>query len=165
MKMIKAAIASAAILSVSGVAAAQGLAADNRLVRSVTLADLEALAESEGHTVDNATYSGDTPVVIATDAEEGLKFAMFGTACTGTQPNVTCNGINILATWAATPENSDDAKINQLNESKAAVSVFKSGDSIGISRYVILDGGQNMENLKWNLRVFLSISNQMKVEF
>lgn len=145
------------------------LADDARLVRSVTLADLEALIAAEGHEISEAYINegedGSAPIVVATDAENGWVFGAFGTACTGSGDATTCNGINFMATWDRTDANSDPATINALNESRAAVSVFMSDNSVGTSRYVILDGGQTMENIKVNLQVFLSITNELSVNF
>ena len=166
--LLKTALMGAAVLTMAGPVLAQTsqLADDGRLVRSVNLADLKALVESEGHTVTNATMNEGAPVIIATDVDSGLTFGLLGTACDGTQTeDAKCNGINMLATWAATPENSDPAFINELNYSKAAVSVWTGGDSVGVSRYLILDGGQTMENLKMNLGVFLALIGELSPNF
>jgi hypothetical protein len=144
------------------------LADDSRLVRAVTLQDLEALLTVEGHEVSESYLDdsdGFAPIVVATDKDSGLIFGAFGTACSDDVDVPACNGINFMATWTATDANSDDAMINRLNESKAAVSVFKSETSVGTSRYVILDGGQTMENIKVNLQVFLAITAELAPNF
>lgn len=181
MKTFKALAACAALALVAAPALAQNtlggskpaaataqdatLAADARLVRSVKLADLEALIRSEGHTVTDANADDGTPYVVATAADSGIIFVAYGTACAGESVQQSCNGINFMATWGRTATNADPVKIGELNTSKAAVSVFTSDDSVGVSRYVILDGGQTMENLKWNLRVFLSVTAELAVNF
>ncbi len=166
--VLKTALLGAAVLAMAGPVVAQTsqLADDGRLVRSVNLADLKALVESEGHTVSNATMNDGTPVIIATEADSGLTFGLMGTACDGEQTEAAkCNGINMIATWGATDENSDPAFINELNYSKAAVSVWTGGDSVGVSRYLILDGGQTMENLKMNLGVFTALISELAPNF
>lgn len=142
------------------------LAEDSRLVRTVTLADLAALAVAEGdQIIEQRTTEDGTPVVAAQDDATGLNYGLFGTACNDGEAGRSCSGINMMANWSRTEENGAPEKLLELNTNAAAVSIVASGESIGVSRYVILDGGQTMENLKWNLRVFLNVSSNLSQNF
>ena len=48
-------------------------------------------------------------------------------------------------------------KVNEANLERAAVSVWRLQDSVGVSRYVILDGGMSEANIRINLDNFLAI--------
>lgn len=144
----------------------RSLAEDSRLVRAITLDDLAALAVVEGDQIIERRVTEDgTPVVAAQDDATGLNYGLFGTACNESEDGLRCSGINMMANWSRTEANGAPETLLELNTNTAAVSIVASEDSIGVSRYVILDGGQTMENLKWNLRVFLNVSNSLSQNF
>lgn len=140
--------------------------ADSALIRTVGLNELKALATSQGHEVTVEDEGGGSPFIAASDPQSGLRYALYGTACNAGQ----CNGIEMAATWGATPYNSDMARLNEWNLSKAAVSVALQSNNDGsqsvlVSRYLILDFGQTFENLKLNLLVFTSVASGLGQEF
>ena len=83
MRTFLAATALASIVSFTAYAedftADTSLANDDRVVRSVSLEDLKALAVAEGHTIDSIGNDGDVSVRALTP--DGLIFNLIGTAC------------------------------------------------------------------------------------
>ena len=149
-------LAIAAVVSaVSFAAAAEDFSADtsladnDRIVRSVGLDDLKALAVSEGHTITETGGNGD--VSLRATTPDGLIFHLIGTAC-NTEYSTGCLGFMIQVRYDD-DEYVTAEKINDANLAYAAVSTWWDADSdtVGVTRYVILDGGQRMENLKINL--------------
>jgi hypothetical protein len=139
------AIAGAAVLA--GAASAQ----QANIVRSVSVNDLETFVTSEGHQVLGFGEAGD--ISVRAETPDGLVYFMSGTACEAGQ----CRGINISSRFEAN-ETVTLEKINQANIERAATSVWLlDGTSLGVSRYVILDGGMTRANIETNLENFLSI--------
>jgi len=143
-------------------------AEDSRMMTSIIQEDLEAIIYALGHTLDASQTAGDVSVRGRTG--EGLLYLLIGTACSEkdetdpTAPEPTCLGVNIQVRYTA-DDNVTLAKINQANVDRAAVSVWLSEDeneeqsrTLGIARYLILDKGQTMGNIKENVRILLSIS-------
>jgi len=140
---------------IAGATAQEADLADNaRMVSGVVLADIEALVTSQGHTVNSTDKAG---VSVAAETGDGLLYSLDGTAC---DDNLRCLGVNMLVTYNFT----DDMTYEELNRADvkyAAASVWQHNTSYGVSRYIILDGGMTMENLKANIEVLLSIAPQV----
>ena len=159
MRTILAATALAALTAFSASAddfsADTSLADNDRVVRSVNLEDLKALAVSEGHTINSVGDNGDVSLRAVTP--DGLIFHLIGTAC-DTQYSADCLGFMVQVRYDDDADVTVD-KINAANLSYAAVSTWwdQDGDTVGVTRYVILDGGQRMENLKINLENALAL--------
>jgi len=131
------------------------LADNDRVVRSVNLEDLKALAVAEGHTITETGSYGETSVRATTP--DGLIFHLIGTAC-DTDYADGCLGFMVQVRYDDDDSVTTD-KINEANLTYAAVSTWwdEEGATIGVTRYVILDGGQRMENLKINLENALAL--------
>ena len=131
------------------------LANDDRIVRSVNLEDLKAIAMAEGHTITETGGEGEVSVRATTD--DGLIFHLIGTAC-GSEYSDDCLGMMVQVRYDDDDEVTE-AAINSANLSYAAVSTWwdKEGKTVGVTRYIILDGGQRMENLKINLQNALAL--------
>lgn len=137
----------AVAIALAGAASAQ----DEAIIRSVTLADLEQLASDEGHEVLGYGEAGDISVRASTP--DGLVYFLSGTVC----QDERCAGINMSSRFEADASVTLE-KVNQANLNRAAVSVWlHNGTSLGVSRYVILDGGMTPENVRVNLENFISI--------
>lgn len=151
-------------IALAPVASAQ---TDNtELIKSVDAAMLDRIVEAVGDEVTNRYNKDEDPSVVARDPDTGLIYALNGTACNEGQ----CAGIELTANWSANSTNSDFAKLNELNLSRAAVSIAlqdrdDGSKSILVSRYLILDHGQVFENLRLNTTVFVSIANALGKEF
>jgi hypothetical protein len=145
--------------------AAPAFADDNRVVKSVSLQDLQAILVDEGHTIDGTGYDGDVSVR-ATDTDgTGLIFNVIGTAC-GTEYSVDCLGISMQVRYDADGTETLE-RINEANLMWPATSVWYSSigfdmevPTIGVTRYVILDGGMTIRNIKDNLANLLAIAPQ-----
>lgn len=143
------------IASAQDLTANTSLAGDDRVVRSVSVEDLKAIIAAEGHTITETGGNGD--VSVRAQTSDGLIFHLIGTAC-ATQYSDDCLGFMIQIRYDA-DEDVTTEKINDANLSYAAVSTWWDRDSntVGVTRYVILDGGQRMENLKINLENALAL--------
>jgi len=150
--MMKFVIAAALCTSLTAMASAQD--ADERLYKSVTQADLETVASSSGHTI---TQRGTEKPSVYGENEDGLKYSLSGTACTNNSP---CLGVNMTVSYDLPAGMSLD-DLNRADVKFAAVSVWQQENSIGVSRYVIMDGGMTMENLRVNLKILLQIAPQV----
>lgn len=127
------------------------LASDSRLVRRVGMEDLKAIVVVRGDTILSLNTE-DGPLVNA-ETDDGFKYSVRGSAC-GTQG---CLGVNFSASYSK-PQGLTDAIIAVTNQKRAAVSTWRSGNGLGFNRYIILDGGQMMENVKANLDVFVQVA-------
>ncbi|MEO1642189.1 MAG: hypothetical protein AAFR74_02555 [Pseudomonadota bacterium] len=130
------------------------------LVKYADEAMLKRIVAAVGDEVTNSTTINGAPSIAAKDADTGLLYGLTGTACTEGR----CNGIEISARWTANSYNSDLAKLNELNLSRAAVSVGLQDNNDGsksvlVSRYLILDHGQVFENLRLNTSVFVLVAS------
>ena len=146
------------VATISGPALAQGditadasLARDDRQVRSVFLEDLKAVAAAAGDTI--IAVEGNS--VTAEDVF-GMVYNLDGTVCeSDIRPG--CLGIHMVTY----------EKLNAANLHWTPVSVALKGkigtsdSSLIISRYVILDGGMSMANVKENLSNTLSIATSV----
>ncbi len=135
-----------------------------RVIEQVTLADLEALVMSIDHAVDARQMNG--PVSVRGLTPQGVKYLLVGTACeplpseTGDSEAAEtqvygCFGINMQVRYRLDPSVTLE-KINLANLTHAAVGVWRTDDMLGVHRFVILDGGQTMANVRENLTALLS---------
>tara|TARA_R110002051_G_scaffold2408_4_gene12600 strand:+ start:2487 stop:3044 length:558 start_codon:yes stop_codon:yes gene_type:complete len=149
------AVAASFTASAEDFSADTSLADDARVVRSVNLEDLKALAVAEGHTITEV--GGDGDVSLRATTPDGLIFHLIGTAC-ASEYSEDCLGMMIQVRYDD-DEQVTAEKINQANLTFAAVSTWwdKEGETVGTTRYLILDGGQSMENLKVNLQNALAL--------
>ena len=154
--------------------------ADTRIVLGVEQADLEALVTALGHTLDAVNSAGEVSVRGLTP--DGLRYLLIGTACEIPDPLLTgedgeaevdrdagstepvCVGISMQVRYNADTMVTLE-KVNRANVDIAALNVWYDPPAseldlpnLVISRYVILDGGQSMGNLKANLNVLLGLS-------
>jgi len=131
------------------------LADDDRVVRSLSLEDMKAIAVAEGHTITEV--GGEGPVSVRATTPDGLIFHLIGTAC-DTEYSKDCLGMMVQVRYDDDEEVTAE-KINDANLSYAAVSTWwdKDGETVGVTRYIILDGGQRMENVKINLQNALAL--------
>ncbi|MGH6785483.1 MAG: hypothetical protein ACREBO_01525 [Novosphingobium sp.] len=149
--------ASAAIAAPGGIGAmaAKSNTQNTRLVGSVREADLEALVLAEGHTID-AKHPFESPSVRG-KTKDGLLFVLIGTAC-DKNGIPGCRGImmqvrydqNDTVTWE---------RMGKASLAEAALAAWwdQEGETVGFTRYVVLDNGVTWMNIRQNLRVLLSI--------
>lgn len=144
MKVISTIIAA---LALTGAASAQS----DDLIETVTQEDLEAFVVDQGHQILGTGEAG--AISVRAEADDGTVYYLTGTACSDFGE---CQGINMSARFDAN-EYVTYEKINDANVAKAAVSVWQLENTLGISRYVILDYGVTMDNIQSNFDNFLAI--------
>ena len=140
-----------AMVAAAGLLALPALAQDGALIKSVDEQALTDFAEAQGDEVLGYGEAGD--VSVRAQTEDGIIYYLTGTAC---NEEGVCAGINMSARFDATDVVTLET-INEANLRRAAVSVWKLDNTLGISRYVILDGGQTMENIQINFDNFIAI--------
>lgn len=146
--------------------AAPALADDNRLVKAVYLADLQSILTEEGYVIEESTSEGEISVQALDSEGTGLIFHLTGTAC---ETDITdgCLGINMEVRYDADGTESL-ARVNEANIMWSATSTWYAAPeadgevgTLAITRYVILDGGQTIGNIKVNLENLLAIAPQV----
>ncbi len=130
------------------------------LVKQANLEMLESMVKRSGDTVESADLFNENTPRIQAKTEGGMIYFLFGTACS---EDGHCKGIEAQAVFAPGEGRTYDLKMaNELNIKFGAVSIFLTeGGNIGISRYMILDFGQDPQNVDLNLEIFLSISGRV----
>lgn len=153
-------------LGILAALAGSAFADDSRLVTSVNLQDLQTILIEEGHTITSSGDDGDVSVRATDTAGSGLIFNLLGTACE-TEFSDDCLGINMQVRYDADGQETLE-RINDANLMWAATSTWYSVDgvdgsspTVGITRYVILDGGMTIRNIKDNLINLLAIAPQV----
>ncbi|MFN7164290.1 MAG: YbjN domain-containing protein [Hyphomonas sp.] len=146
--------------------AGSAFADDSRVVTSVSLQDLQTFLIEEGHTITSTGDDGAVSVRATDTAGTGLIFNLLGTACY-TEYSDDCLGINMQVRYDADGYETLE-RINEANLMWAATSAWYSAEgvdgnspTVGITRYVILDGGMTVRNIKDNLINLLAIAPQV----
>lgn len=135
--------ASMLALGLSLGAHAQDTSRDGELVTSVNTVDMRYLIESAGFTVTQAMSTG---IGLVGQDSAGLVFGVAGKAC-GDSPD--CLGLDLFFYLEGefTPKDA-----NSLNQRWSAIKATVVEDGrMTLSRYLILDHGQTLENIRLNL--------------
>lgn len=143
-----------ALMTPHGVAAQSYSAAEVK--KSVKLGDLEAVVKELGHTVSSVGDFGDESLV-AQD-EFGINYLLIGTACdVGAIPG--CQGIMMQVRYDLSPEVTYES-VAKANLAQAALNswVDFEDETVGFTRYQVLDDGVTMANIKANVLVLLELS-------
>lgn len=139
---------------------------DSRLVTSIKLQDLQTILVEEGHTITSTGDDGAVSVRATDTNNTGLIFNVIGTACDLEGYGPGCLGINMQVRYDADGQETLE-RINDANLMWPATSTWYSATgfdggapTVGITRYVILDGGMTIRNIKDNLANLLAIAPQ-----
>jgi hypothetical protein len=156
-------IASVAVLAAFALPA---LADDNQLVKTVNLQQLQTILVEEGYQINSTGDDGEVSVRATDVNDTGLIFNLLGTACDVEGYDPGCLGINMQVRYDADGQETLE-RINDVNLMWAATSAWYSAGgvdgmtpTVGITRYVILDGGMTIRNIKDNLLNLLAIAPQ-----
>ena len=126
---------------------------DGWLMTSVSFGDLEYIVETDNYELGQAIPDD---IAVMAISPSGIPFFMQGTACSG---DGTCQGLHI---WMSFAGEMSAEEANRFNYDYAAVSVIVlNSTSYQVSRYLILDHGTTMANIKANLLNFLAIGDQI----
>lgn len=130
--------------------------APQRVVGAVDIDDLKAIVASLDHTLIEVG-SGDE-VTLGASADEGTKYILTGTAC-DRGGIAGCQGVMMQVRYDPIPSITD-ADLARANREQAAILTWRddSSGTIGTTRYVVLDHGITMANLRENVRVLLAIT-------
>lgn len=142
-------------LTVPGSVTAQSYNA-GQIKKSVKLGDLQAVVKELGHTVSSTGDFG--PDSLVAQDEFGINYLLIGTACdVGSVSG--CQGIMMQVRYDLTPEVSYES-IARANMEQAALNswVDFADETIGFTRYQVLDDGVTMANIKANVLVLLELS-------
>ena len=150
--------AAAAALAFSPAAVSAQSFDGGRVINSARLSDLKAVVAELGHTVDAEGVSGDYSVRAIT--EDGLRYLLIGTACDVGQIS-GCQGVMMQVRFTIdTDEEILPANVNRANYQQAAINAWfnQESNTMGVTRYVVLDHGITLANLKANVDVLLAIT-------
>ena len=148
--------ASMIALGLSLGAHAQDTSRDSELATSVNTVDMRYLIESAGFTVTQALSTG---IGLVGADSDGLTFGVSGKAC-GDTPN--CVGLDLYFFLEGNYTPKDANSINQ-RWSAIKATVVEDGN-MTLSRYLILDHGQTLENLRLNLLTTHAITQNFLAE-
>lgn len=139
--------------------AQQDVSRDAELMTSVDKLDMRYIIESAGYQVNEDLSTGIGLVGQATD-EGGLVFGIQGKACD--DDSESCLGLEtfLILEGEFSAEFADN--VNQRWSAIKATTL--EGGNLMLSRYLILDHGQNMLNLKVNLDTTYAIAKQVHDE-
>ncbi|MEL7043289.1 MAG: hypothetical protein AAGL90_17355 [Pseudomonadota bacterium] len=152
---MKALISSIATLAVAATAAAQLPDREDELLTSISETDLRYIAITEGHEIVEPLNNG---VGFTARDQSDLPYILQGAACVD---SAKCVGLEVLVVFR---DIQDLGIANSINQRYSAIKATIAEDSLLLSRYVILDRGQTMTNLKFNLRNALQIARQIQSE-
>ena len=146
--------AAALALALAAPAGAQDFVAD-RVVKSVGTGDLAAVVGALGHQVLEQG-EGEEIVVLAENPDQ-IKYVLLGTAC-GMNGVAGCQGVLMQAQFDLPPATTLET-VAKANLDYAALNVWVDFEqkSLGFTRYVVLDEGVTMANLRANVEVLLSL--------
>ncbi|MCZ8136924.1 MAG: YbjN domain-containing protein [Porphyrobacter sp.] len=150
-------------LIVAGALALAGLAAPaqaqdfvpDRVVKSVGTGDLAAVVGALGHQV--LEQGEDKEIVVLAENPDQLKYVLLGTACEMNGVS-GCQGVLMQAQFDLPPATTYET-VAKANLDYAALNVWVDFEqkSLGFTRYVVLDEGVTMANLRANVEVLLSL--------
>lgn len=125
---------------------------DSEMMSSVSSIDMRYIIESAGYSVTQPLSTG---IGLIGEDGDGLIFALEGKACSDS-PN--CLGLEIFMMLEGQYTPKDANSINQRWSAIKATAL--DGGNMMMSRYLILDHGQTMENLRLNLVTTHAIGKQ-----
>lgn len=146
--------AAAAALMVAAPVSAQTYSAEI-VKKSVTLADLGAIARDLGHEVLEIDEA--EKMVVARD-KDGTTYFLFGTAC-DVDGVAGCQGIMMQVRYNL-PVGVTFETLSAANMSQAALNTWADFEdkTLGVTRYQVLDHGATMANIRENVAVMLALA-------
>lgn len=126
---------------------------------SVSLDDLRAIVGSmPGHKVEEEHVWGEGEAaedisLRGVDAD-GLKYLLVGTACS----TASCKGVMMQVRYEVDAIDYEQLAKASLNSASISIWFDKDDKTLGVTRYVILDYGITMKNLRENLSVLIELA-------
>jgi hypothetical protein len=154
MKFVPIIAACALALATGAPARAQDYAGD-RVKASVGAADLAAIVGSLGHQVLEEG-EGEEVLVLAENPDQ-LRYVLLGTAC-DMDDVPGCQGVLMQVQFDLPPATTyETVAATNLNFAALNVWVDFEEKSLGFTRYVVLDQGVTMANIRANVEVLLAL--------
>jgi hypothetical protein len=143
-----------ALSTVSAPAAAQQFVPDE-IKKSVVNEDLAAVVGALGHQVLEQGEAGN--VLVLAENQDQIKYLLLGTAC-DTNGVTGCQGVLMQAQFEL-PLTTTYETVAQANLQFSALNVWVDFEqkSLGFTRYVVLDEGVTMANLRANVEVLMGL--------
>lgn len=138
-------------------AQAQDTSRDDELVTAVTGEDMQYLIESGGYTVKEPLTTG---LGFIGETEEELLFGVRGKACDDEEES--CVGVEsfVILSGYYTAEDA-----NSINQRWSAIKATALDDAdLMLSRYMILDHGQTLQNVRLSLHTTVLIAEKIQAE-
>ena len=131
---------------------------DEELITSLNQADVQFVAESLDHTVRREIDDSVGVVAGYGDEDDALVYGMQGKVC---EDNANCLGLEIFVIFEGdfSPEDA-----NSINQRWSAIKATSTESSLYLTRYLILDQGQTLGNIRTNVRNTLGIAEQVQAE-
>mgnify|MGYP005988611431 CR=1 FL=1 len=150
-----AAIAALSLFALPQGAAAQGYE-PGRVVQAVEYSDLQAIVLALGHTIEQQAPSGPRSIRAVTPG--GLTYFMIGTACDQNRVR-GCQGL-IMQVRFEVAETATLDSLSRANNNFSPLNVWAMPERgmMGMTRYVVLNGGVTMANLRENMNVLLGLT-------
>jgi len=129
-----------------------------RLVKAVTKDDPLAVVGALGHQVKEQGTPDD--IFVAAEAEDGTTYLLFGTACNVNEvPG--CQGIMMQIRYDLPPATTAQT-LAAANLEQAALNAWADFENktLGFTRYVVLDYGVTMANIRENVNVLLALTKE-----
>lgn len=139
---------------------AQDSSRDTEIVTSVTKVDMRYMIESGTSTVTDDLSQG---IGLIGNTDTDFIFGVQGKACSGDeQDQEPCFGVEVFAVLEG---DFDTDYANSVNQRWSAIkaTVLDSGELM-MSRYMILDHGQTLQNLRLNMDTTTAIAEQVQDE-
>lgn len=155
MKFASVVLAGVLALGAAAAPASAQQFAPGEVKKSVVTADLAAVVGALGHQVLEEGEPGN--VLVIAENENQIKYVLLGTACeTNGVPG--CQGVLIQAQFEL-PAATTYETVAQANLQYSALNVWVdfAQKSLGFTRYVVLDDGVTMANLKANVEVLMGL--------
>lgn len=139
----------------AGAASAQDYVPD-RVIGAVDTDDLKTIVASLDHQLLQAGQNGD--VSVDAQSEDGMKYRLIGTAC-DVGGVAGCQGVMMQVRFDAS-STITDTDLARANFEQPAILTWRdnSDGTIGTTRYVVLDHGVTMANLRENVKVLLGLT-------
>lgn len=137
--------------------AASPAQAQDTVMKALDFDQLRAVSSELDLTLTDEGVDDDGDYYFEVESETGLLFYLYGAGCSEDDPAQGCLGLNMVASFTL----NDEADVHEVMDSVsyAFMKIYRSGDDIKASRYVIFDGGITRENMKENVSVFAQIAD------
>ncbi len=138
---------------------AQDAQAQDKMMKALDFGELKGAADELEYTLADEGVDEDGDYYLELQSDSGLMFYLYGAGCSEDDAAKDCLGLNMIASFTL----NDEADAHEVMDSisYAFMKIYRSGDDIKASRYLIFDGGITRENMKENVSVFVQIADSI----